>query len=70
MKAFLVFLALLVLGIGGVVVYHQQHKAPRIKAPAIDEDAVVSTISTGQTVDIDAYVPRKDLTIVEFSAAF
>lgn len=70
MKLLLAFMAALVLGMGGLVVYHQQNKAPRVKPPAIDEDQVVATISKGERVDIDAYVPRKDLTIVEFTAAF
>ena len=38
--------------------------------PPADEATEVAVISTGETVDIDARVPRRGLTLVEFTADF
>ncbi|HLQ36253.1 MAG TPA: hypothetical protein VK348_00525 [Planctomycetota bacterium] len=69
MKAIIALVVALVLGMVGLVVHQQTHKV-RIRPTVVNEDVVVETISTGEQVDIDAHVPGKGLTIVEFSAAF
>lgn len=70
MRVLLVLAVLLVLGMAGVVVVHERGKTRNARGPAIDPDAVVATISTGERVDIEAHVARRGLTIVEFTADF
>ena len=69
MKLLIAAAVLLVLGTVGVVVLHERGKAHG-HGPASDASAAVATISTGDRVDIEAHVPRRGLTIVEFTADF
>ncbi|HLU37829.1 MAG TPA: hypothetical protein VK081_00495 [Planctomycetota bacterium] len=70
MRVLLVTAVLLVLGLVGVVVVHEQGKTSRGRSTEAGTTAVVATISTGGKVDIDAHVAPRGLTIVEFTAGF
>lgn len=60
----------LVLGSVGFVIHHESQKPKRAKLPVIGAHEEVSTISTGERVDVERYVPREDLVLVVFSADF
>jgi len=60
----------LVLGAVGFVVHHESQKPRRQMQPVIGAAEEVSTISTGERVDVERHVPREGLVIVEFTAEF
>ena len=66
------FVAGLMLALAGFVGFVAHHESKKTRGPAAGsaDDAEVSTISTGQRVDVDAHIAAKDLTIVEFTAEF
>jgi hypothetical protein len=67
-KAMIAFFALLLLGMGGLIVHKQTQ---RRAAPArADESVGVATISRGEAVDVARHVRSRGLTIVEFTADF
>jgi hypothetical protein len=70
LKAAIAFFALLILGMGGLVVHRQMQRSAAPAPRAVDESVRVATISHGEAVDIARHVRSHGLTIVEFTADF
>ncbi len=68
-KFFVAGLMLLLAGFVGFVIQHENGRA-QVAADERDAPAEVATISTGERVDVSAHIVAKDLTLVEFTAAF
>ena len=60
----------LVLGSIAFVVHHESSKPKRQRAAAVDAAEEVSTISSGERVDVESYVTSTGLLLVEFTAEF
>lgn len=69
-KAAIALFALLLLGMGGLIVHKQMQRRAGPAARATNEAVSVATISHGEAVDIALHVRSRGLTIVEFTADF
>jgi hypothetical protein len=64
----LVVAVLFMLGMVGVVVWHERGRARTDCAAATEDSIAIATILRGESVDVAAHVARRGLTIVEFTA--
>ena len=69
LKVLLTLFGLLILGGAGFVVYREEGKA-RARRSVPQPHARITTISTGERVDLAAHTAGDDLVVVEFTANF
>lgn len=70
LKAVIAFVAVLILGMLGLVVHKEMNRVDTPAARGVDEDEDVAVISHGEQVDIDRHIASKGLTLVEFYGVF
>ena len=67
MKYLIALGTVLLLGLGGVVMFHQPGTGSA-RTPRADDGRAIAVLTRGDAIDIDAAVPRTGWTLVEFTA--